>query len=121
MRAIIAGVVLVLVLVTSRFAQAQQARPLKGKPDRAADNASGAKAPLSLTYVANMGVLVGSDGTKVLIDALFDKPNPEYRSPEPGVLDKIIKGEAPYDGVKLALVTHNHPDHFAAGVAIRFL
>ena len=88
---------------------------------RSTGTSSGAEAPLSLTYVANMGVLVGSGGTKVLVDALFDKPNPEYRAPEPGVLDKIIKGEAPYDGVKLALVTHNHPDHFAAGVAVRFL
>jgi L-ascorbate metabolism protein UlaG (beta-lactamase superfamily) len=96
-------------------------RELAGKPDRAADNASGAKAPLSLTYVANMGVQVGSDGTKVLIDALFDKPNPEYRAPTPGTLEKIIKGEPPYDGVNLAFVTHNHPDHFAPGVAVRFL
>jgi hypothetical protein len=68
-----------------------------------------------------MGVLVGSNDTKVLIDALFDKPNPDYRAPEPGILDKIMKGEAPFDGVKLALVTHNHPDHFAAEVAVRFL
>jgi len=79
------------------------------------------KAPLSLEYIANMGVLVGAGGTKVLIDALFDKPNPEYRAPSPETLEKIMKGEAPYDGVKLALVTHNHPDHFAAGVAVRFL
>ncbi len=79
------------------------------------------RAPLSLTYVANMGVLVESGGTKVLIDALFDKPNPAYRAPEPAVLEKIIKGEPPFDGIKLTLVTHNHPDHFASGVAVRFL
>jgi L-ascorbate metabolism protein UlaG (beta-lactamase superfamily) len=97
------------------------ARELSGKPDRAVVNESGAKAPLSLAYVANMGVLVDSGGTKVLIDALFDRPNPDYRAPSPETLEKIIKGEAPYDGVKLALVTHNHPDHFAAGVAVRFL
>lgn len=88
---------------------------------RSTGTSSGAEAPLSLNYVANMGVLVGSGGTRVLVDALFDKPNPDYRAPEPEVLDKIIKGEAPYDGVRLALVTHNHPDHFAAGVAVRFL
>lgn len=90
-------------------------------PADAAQAVKADKAPLSLEYVANMGVLVGAGGTKVLIDALFDKPNPEYRAPEPGVLDKIIKGEPPYDGVKLVLVTHNHPDHFAAGVAVRYL
>lgn len=79
------------------------------------------KASLSLEYVANMGVLVGAGGTKVLIDALFDKPHPDYRAPSPETLEKIMKGKTPYDGVKLALVTHNHPDHFAAGVAVRFL
>ncbi len=92
----------------------------------AADNtgrlsSAGPRAPLGLTYVANMGVLVASGGTKVLIDALFDRPNPEYRAPTPETLEKVIKGETPYDGVKLVLVTHNHPDHFAPGVAVRFL
>jgi len=29
--------------------------------------------------------------------------------------------EAQVDGVDLALVTHNHPDHFDAGMAVRFL
>jgi hypothetical protein len=37
--------------------------------------------PLALTYVANSGVLVGAGQSKVLVDALFDKPNPEYRAP----------------------------------------
>ncbi len=80
-----------------------------------------AAAPLALTYVANMGVLVGAGETKVLVDALFDKPNPEYRAPEPEALDKIMKGAAPFDGVDLVLVTHNHPDHFDAGLAVRYL
>ena len=76
---------------------------------------------LGLTSIANMGVLVSCGGTKVLIDALFDKPNPEYRAPAPETLDKIMKGEAPFDGVDLVLVTHDHPDHFDAGLAVRFL
>jgi L-ascorbate metabolism protein UlaG (beta-lactamase superfamily) len=82
---------------------------------------AGGKAPLTLTYVANSGVLAASGGVKVLIDALFDKPNPDYRAPAPDVLEKITKGTAPFDGVKAAFVTHNHPDHFDARVAIRFL
>jgi L-ascorbate metabolism protein UlaG (beta-lactamase superfamily) len=77
--------------------------------------------PLELTYIANMGVLVGSGDTKVLIDALFDKPNPEYRAPEPEALEKIMTGAAPFDGVDLVLVTHDHPDHFDAGLAVRYL
>jgi len=68
-----------------------------------------------------MGVLVSCGGTKVLIDALFDKPNPEYRAPAPETLDKIMNGETPFNGIDLVLVTHNHPDHFDAGLAVRFL
>jgi L-ascorbate metabolism protein UlaG (beta-lactamase superfamily) len=79
------------------------------------------KTPLALTYVANAGVLVGSGEAKVLIDALFDQPNPEYRAPAPEVLDKMMEGAAPFDGVDWVLVTHNHPDHFDAGLAVRYL
>lgn len=79
------------------------------------------KAPLELRYVANAGALVGAGETKVLIDALFDKPNPEYRAPSAEVIEAMTAGTAPFDGVDVALVTHNHPDHFDAGVAARFL
>jgi 2-polyprenyl-3-methyl-5-hydroxy-6-metoxy-1,4-benzoquinol methylase/L-ascorbate metabolism protein UlaG (beta-lactamase superfamily) len=81
----------------------------------------GGNAPLVLAYVANSGVLVGSGETKVLIDALFDKPNPEYRAPAPEVLDKMMKGAPPFDGVDLVLITHNHPDHFDAALGVRYL
>ena len=81
----------------------------------------GANEKIALTYVANMGVLVASGETKVLVDALFDKPNPDYRAPEPEALEKILKGAAPFDGVDLVLVTHDHPDHFDAGLAVRYM
>jgi len=77
--------------------------------------------PLVVTFIANEGVLVSSGDAKVLIDALFDKPNPEYRAPSPEDIDQIMKGKAPYDGVDLILVTHNHPDHFDASLAARYL
>jgi L-ascorbate metabolism protein UlaG (beta-lactamase superfamily) len=81
----------------------------------------GPNGPLTLTYVANMGVLASSGETKVLIDALFDKPNPDCRAPAPGTLEAIFKGEPPFDGVDLVLVTHNHPDHFDASLGVRYL
>lgn len=77
--------------------------------------------PLTLTSIANMGVLVSFGGTKVLIDALFDKPHPDYRAPEPETLDRIMKGAAPFDGIDLVLVTHDHPDHFDPDLAVRYL
>ncbi len=76
---------------------------------------------LSLHYVANAGVLVAAGRTRILIDALFDRPNPAYRAPSADTIEKMVNGTAPFDGVGLALVTHNHPDHFDARVALRFL
>jgi Tol biopolymer transport system component/L-ascorbate metabolism protein UlaG (beta-lactamase superfamily) len=76
---------------------------------------------LKLAYVANMGVLVASGETKVLIDALFERPNPDYRAPAPETLAKLMKGEPPFDGIDLVLITHNHPDHLDPGLAVRYL
>ncbi len=76
---------------------------------------------LSLHYVANAGVLVAAGRTRILIDALFDRPNPAYRAPSADTIEKMVNGTAPFDGVGLALVTHNHPDHLDARVALRFL
>jgi L-ascorbate metabolism protein UlaG (beta-lactamase superfamily)/ketosteroid isomerase-like protein len=77
--------------------------------------------PLGLAFIANAGVLISAGDRKVMIDGLFDKPNPEYRAPAPDVLARIMKGEPPYDGVDLVLVTHDHPDHFDAALAARYL
>ncbi len=89
---------------------------------RGAEKKAGAnRESLALTRVANSGVMLASGKIKILIDALFDKPPSDYRSPEPEVIDKIMKGAAPFDDVDLALTTHNHPDHFDAPLAVRFL
>ncbi len=90
-------------------------------PAAAGQPSPGAASGLRLEYVANCGVLVSVGESKVLVDALFDKPNPEYRSPSPEVLEKMMKGEPPFDGVDLVLVTHNHPDHFDAALAARYV
>jgi L-ascorbate metabolism protein UlaG (beta-lactamase superfamily) len=95
-------------------------RTAQGTASQKADS-QGRQAPLQVTFIANAGVLVSSGDRKVLVDALFDKPNPEYRAPSADVLDKIMKGEPPYDGVDLVLVTHNHPDHFDAPLAVRYM
>lgn len=79
------------------------------------------RGPLTLAYIANEGVLLSSGDKKVLIDALFDKPHPDYRAPSPEALDGLMKGTPPFDGVDLLLVTHDHPDHFDAALAARYL
>ena len=76
---------------------------------------------LQLTYIANEGVMVATGSHRILIDALFDAPNPVYAAPPPELLEEMIGGEAPFEDIDLCLVTHNHPDHFRAWVVERFL
>ncbi|MFC2157126.1 MBL fold metallo-hydrolase [Acidobacteriota bacterium] len=76
---------------------------------------------LKLTFIANEGVLIETFSHKVLIDALFDNPNPEYAAPSPDILEKMVAGQPTFDKIDLVLVTHDHPDHFSASPALRFL
>jgi|GEM_PF-910026 len=111
--------------IPSHSPTSQAGRPACGNEPRPAGSVpsipSPQSEPLSLTCIANSGAMVAAGESKVLVDALFDRPNPHYRAPAPGVLDKLLKDEAPFDGVDLVLVTHNHPDHFDAGLAARFM
>ena len=77
--------------------------------------------PLELRYIANEGVLLSSGNQKVLVDALFSKPHPDYNAPAKTTLKKILAGQPPFDNVTLVLVTHNHRDHFEASLAAKFL
>ncbi|MCE7996171.1 MAG: MBL fold metallo-hydrolase [Roseivirga sp.] len=76
---------------------------------------------LSITYIANEGVLIESAGKKVIIDALFDKYYDAYLFPDEALLEKMISGKAPYNDVDLMLSTHIHRDHFAPTMTGRFL
>lgn len=76
---------------------------------------------VKVTYIANEGVLIQSGEQKVIIDALFDKYYDDYLHPSEELLEKMIAGEAPYDGVDVLLSTHIHRDHFAPTVTGRFL
>jgi L-ascorbate metabolism protein UlaG (beta-lactamase superfamily) len=76
---------------------------------------------LDLLFVANEGVLVRTAAHKVLIDALFTDPPPDYAAPPAEMLQQMEGGRAPFDDINLVLVTHNHADHFDPALAARFL
>ncbi len=67
---------------------------------------------VTITYVANEGVLLSSGGTQVLIDALFLHYGPEYAVPADSTQSALERARAPFDSVDLVLVTHRHGDHF---------
>lgn len=75
---------------------------------------------LTLTYIANMGVLVTSADSKVMIDCLFDGPTKGY-FPASETLDSMMNGIPPFDGVDLVLVTHKDRDHFDSAVAVHYM
>jgi len=114
----IGGFIVVAAMLTIGVTRPISAARADGPPQTAPP---AARPALVLTHVANSGVLVATGDRKILIDALFDLPNPAYRAPSPDTIDRMVNGTAPFDGVTAALVTHNHPDHFDARVALRLL
>ena len=76
---------------------------------------------LKITYLANEGFLIESDGTRVLVDALFGEGLEHYAAvpaPERAALEG---GRSPWQGIDLVLATHHHPDHFDPEPVSRFL
>lgn len=69
---------------------------------------------VTITYLANEGVQLAAGPDSVLIDALFRDGVRGYARLEPATLEKIENAQAPFDTVKLVLVTHLHADHFDA-------
>jgi L-ascorbate metabolism protein UlaG (beta-lactamase superfamily) len=90
-----------LVFTTAVCGQARPDRPLSA-------------GTLKLTYVGNEGVLI-SDGTRsVLIDGLHREYGPDYLFPPPDVLSAMETAKAPFDTVRVVLISHVHLDHFSA-------
>jgi L-ascorbate metabolism protein UlaG (beta-lactamase superfamily) len=83
------------------------------------DFSSAAKEPAkarenTVTFVGISGFLVEVDGKKVLIDGLSNFTSP-------AVEQRLLAGEAPFDGLDLVLATHSHGDHFKAATVGRCL
>jgi L-ascorbate metabolism protein UlaG (beta-lactamase superfamily) len=67
---------------------------------------------VSITFLANEGVLLSSGTKKVLIDALFLKYETGYAIPADSTRAALESARPPFDAVDLVLVTHRHGDHF---------
>lgn len=77
--------------------------------------------PLSITYIANEGLLLQAGDDGVLIDALFRGGVSGYATVEPATLEALETARAPFDKVRAVLVTHHHADHFSAASVARYL
>ncbi len=69
---------------------------------------------VTLTYLANMGVLVERGDTRIVIDGLHRGGLREYAAVPAALLDPLEQARAPFPALALALTTHRHLDHFDA-------
>lgn len=72
-------------------------------------------------YLANEGVMVTHDDTKILFDPLFTNGYGQYQMVPDAIRDAIFAGEPPYDGVDAVFISHHHGDHFSAEEVLRLL
>ena len=67
---------------------------------------------VTVTFLANEGVMLAGGGRRVLIDALFLRYGDGFAMPHDSTGRQLHGARAPYDSVDLLLVTHRHGDHF---------
>lgn len=85
-----------------------------GIVDSAPPPESQAPAPLTITYLANMGVTIEAGGVRVVIDGLHRGELADYAPVPAATLAALESGAGPASRLDLALTTHRHLDHFAA-------
>ncbi len=76
---------------------------------------------LDVVALANEGFLLRSGEQAVLIDAFLSVPYAGYDALPAEVLARLEAAETPFDGIDLALVSHEHADHVQGKPARRFL
>jgi L-ascorbate metabolism protein UlaG (beta-lactamase superfamily) len=68
----------------------------------------------SVQYLANEGVMVTYEDSKILFDPLYDNSYNRYQMVPDAMRAAIMAGTPPFDGVDAVFVSHFHGDHFSA-------
>ena len=76
---------------------------------------------VTVTYVANEGVLIQSGSKQVLIDALHKPYLSEYLATPQKILHTMMANRPPFEDIELLLVSHIHGDHFNAELVGEYL
>lgn len=77
--------------------------------------------PITLTLVANAGVLLSWRDTTLLLDGIFDGEGHPFSCPTRATLEAMRRGEPPFEKLDYLLFTHAHPDHFSPELTMDFL
>jgi L-ascorbate metabolism protein UlaG (beta-lactamase superfamily) len=75
----------------------------------------------SVQYLANEGVMVTYQDTKILIDPLYENSYDRYQLVPDEMREAIFAGVEPFDSIDAVFVSHNHGDHFSAEDMLRLL
>ena len=75
----------------------------------------------SIRYLANEGVMVTHEETKILFDPLFQNSYNQYQLVPEDVRAAMFAGEPPFTDIDAVFVSHHHGDHFSAEDMLRLL
>ena len=89
---------------------------------RARGNSSPAPGPKATAhYLANEGVLIVADETRIVFDPLFRNDFDTYRLLPEELERALFAGEPPFAGLDAVFISHYHEDHFSAADVLRLL
>jgi L-ascorbate metabolism protein UlaG (beta-lactamase superfamily) len=109
-----------LLLVTATPFQ-EQDPPVEPAPQEEIEEIAPSSGEVELTFLANEGFLIHSGNVSILIDAFVRTPHEGYGALPGPVMDKLARGEAPFDGFVFGLISHKHRDHVQPRLLERFL
>jgi len=79
------------------------------------------EADITVTQLANEGVIISDGETRILIDGMVVEPYSVYGGLPPEVAPLFEQVSGPFSGVDLVLVSHRHHDHNQPRFACQFL
>lgn len=76
---------------------------------------------INLTLIANTGILIEYEGSKLLVDGIFGPEGHSFSNIEAETWMQMKKGQGIFEAVDYLLFTHDHPDHFSPSMALEYL
>ena len=76
---------------------------------------------ISITLLANAGLLIQYNSFTILLDALQKSENTPFSPLPPTLWQGILRGGSQFPRVDALLFTHLHPDHFCAEMTLHYL
>lgn len=89
--------------------------------NQSASQAAATRLPGEVTYLGNEGLMVKSGNHKILFDPFFHNDYDSLQLVPPAIVQAIMSGQKPYDGIDAIFISHAHEDHFSARDVKQFL